>query len=77
MATITGKIAVERFDTSKNGNPRYICVIITEHGDSYTFYTGVDSMHAYGICNYGYDEVVRVELTYKRNKLTLNTIKKA
>lgn len=62
---LTGTLTTERFDTSRNGNPRYIC-----HIDGIFFYTGVDSSHGYGITNHE-NKVVTVELGYKRNKLTL------
>ena len=71
---ITGKlINAERFDTSRNGNPRYLCVIQNDY-DSVMFYTGVDSMHGYGITNYQ-GKTITVELAYKRGKLTLQSIK--
>ena len=72
---ITGKlINVERFDTSRNGNPRYLCVIQNDY-DSVMFYTGVDSMLGYGITNY-LDKEISVNLKYKRGKLTLILIEK-
>ena len=72
---ITGKlINAEHFDTSRNGNPRYICVIQNDH-DSIMFYTGVDSMHAYEIRNY-LNKVIAVNLQYKRGKLTLELLEK-
>ena len=71
---ISGKLVdVSRYDTSTVGNPRYKCIIL--HNDDVTeFYTGVDSSHGYSITNYR-DKLVTVELQYKRNKLTLQTIK--
>ena len=72
---ITGKlINAEYFDTSRSGNPRYICVIQNDY-DSVMFYTGVDSMHAYEIRNYLNNEIV-VNLQYKRGKLTLELLEK-
>lgn len=70
---ITGKlINAERFDTSSSGNPRYLCVIQNEY-DSVMFYTGVDSMHGYGITNH-LNNTISVNLQYKRNKLTLEKL---
>ena len=72
---ITGKlILVERFDTSRNGNPRYYCVIQSDN-DTQSFYTGVESSHGYSITN-NRDKIITVELEYKRNKLTLQSIDK-
>lgn len=72
---ITGKlINAECFDTSRNGNPRYICVIQNDY-DSVMFYTGVDSMHGYDITNHLNKEIA-VNLQYKRGKLTLNSLEK-
>lgn len=71
---IKGKlINVERFDTSYYGNPRYLCVILSDSGDSTVFYTGVNSSHGYSITNYLHDNV-SLELAYKYNKLTLLSI---
>lgn len=72
--TRTGKLVdITRYDTSTYGNPRYKCIIL--HNDEITeFYTGVNSSHGYSITNYR-DELVTVELQYKRNKLTLQSIK--
>lgn len=73
---ITGKlIHVERFDTSRNGNPRYYCVIMDENERTTSFYTAVDSSHGYSITN-NENKIVTVELEYKRNKLTLQSIDK-
>lgn len=70
---ITGILLnAERFDTSRNGNPRYICVIQNDYA-SVMFYTGVDSKHGYDITNYLYKEI-SVNLQYKRGKLTLGSI---
>jgi hypothetical protein len=68
MTTITGKLSCERFDTSRNGNPRYLCNI-----DGTFFYTGVDSMNGYSITNYE-GKIITVGLQHKRNKLTLISI---
>lgn len=62
---ITGKLTCERFDTSRNGNPRFLC-----HINDTFFYTGVDSAHGYEITNHE-GKNITVELAYKRNKLTL------
>ena len=67
--TITGILSCERFDTSRSGNPRYLC-----HINDTFFYTGVDSMHGYGITNYQ-GKTITVDLDYKRGKLTLQSIK--
>lgn len=70
---ITGKlINTDYFDTSRNGNPRYICVIQNDN-NSVIFYTGVDSQHGYSITNH-LNNVITVELQYKRNKLTLDSL---
>ena len=61
---------VERFDTSRNGNPRYTATV-----DGYTFYTGVDSSHGYSITNYA-GKLVTVTIGMNRGKLTLNSIHK-
>lgn len=72
---ITGiLINCERFDTSRSGNPRYLCVILdNNNGDSTMFYTGVDSQHGYGITNY-LNKQVSVTLKNVRNKLTLQLL---
>ena len=62
---------VQRFDTSRNGNPRYTATV-----GGYTFYTGVDSAHGYSITNYEGKQVV-VTIGMHRGKVTLNSIKKA
>lgn len=70
---ITGKlINAEYFDTSRSGNPRYICVIQNDY-DIIMFYTGVDSMHGYGITNH-LNDTIAVNLQYKRGKLTLDSL---
>ena len=61
---------VQRFDTSRRGNPRYTATV-----DGYTFYTGVDSVHGYSITNYE-GKQVEVTIGYHRSKKTLNTIRK-
>jgi hypothetical protein len=71
---ITGKlINCERFDTSRSGNPRYLCCLLHTDGHSTMFYTGVDSMHGYGITNY-LNKEISVTLKHKRNKLTLENL---
>lgn len=75
MTTITGKLLnAERFDTSRNGNPRYLCVIQEPNDNTTMFYTGVDSMHGYGITNH-LGKTITIELKWNRNKLTLQTLK--
>ena len=61
---------VQRFDTSRNGNPRYTATV-----DGYTFYTGVDSAHGYSITNYK-GEQVEVTIGYHRGKVTLQGFRK-
>lgn len=61
---------VTRFDTSRNGNPRY-----TAEVDGQTFYTGVDSAHGYSITKYE-GGIVKVTLKEVRGKTTLLTIEK-
>ena len=61
---------VQRFDTSRNGNPRYTTTV-----DGYTFYTGVDSSHGYSITNYAGKPVV-VTIGYHRGKVTLQGARK-
>ena len=61
---------VQRFDTSRNGNPRYTATV-----DGYTFYTGVDSAHGYSITNYEGKPVV-VTIGYHRGKVTLKNNQK-
>jgi hypothetical protein len=71
---IIGKlINCERFDTSRNGNPRYLCCILGNDGHSTMFYTGVNSMHGYGITNY-LNKNVKITCKYLRNKLTLQSL---
>lgn len=60
---------VQCFDTSRNGNPRYIATV-----NGYTFYTGVDSTHGYSITNYE-GKQVEVTIGYHRGKVTLKTIR--
>ena len=61
---------VQRFDTSRNGNPRYSARV-----DGYTFYTSVDSAHGYSITNYE-GKQVEVTIGYHRGKVTLQSIRK-
>lgn len=61
---------VQRYDTSRNGNPRYMATV-----DGYIFFTGVDSSHGYSITNYE-GKPVEVELGYHRGKVTLQSIRK-
>ena len=61
---------VQRFDTSRNGNPRYTATV-----DGYTFYTGVDSAHGYSITNYEGDQV-EVTIGYHRGKVVLQGVRK-
>ena len=65
---LQGKLTTERYDTSRNGNPRYLCYI----NDTF-FYTGVDSSHGYSITNHDGKEIC-VDVEYKRGKLTLTKI---
>lgn len=76
MIKITGKlIKCERFDTSRNGNPRYYCLIqdSAAPGSITSFYTGVDSSHGYSITNHEVHDIT-VELKMNRGKLTLQCI---
>lgn len=61
---------VERLNSSKNGNPRYLCRV-----DGYTFRTAVDSSHGYSITNY---EGKQAEVTIGSHYgvVTLNSINK-
>lgn len=71
IETVTGILeCANRFDTSRNGNPRYTgCV------NGYEFFTGVDSSHGYSITNYvGY--LVTVTIGQHRGKTTLKHIEK-
>lgn len=71
ITTISGVLtAVDRYDTSRNGNPRYVACV-----DGKIFFTGVDSSHGYSIDNYEGD-IVKVTLKEIRGKTTLQTIEK-
>jgi hypothetical protein len=59
---------IKRLPSSVNGNPRY-----SFECDGYTIKTAVDSMHGYGITNYG-DKEVTLTVGLHYGSLTLNTI---
>lgn len=66
-------IDADRYDISRNGNPRYLCVAIDKAGKAHSFFTGVDSSQGYSITNYvGKD----VEIGFKlvRGKTTLASL---
>ena len=66
-------LSTERYDTSRNGNPRYLCVAIDKAGKAYSFFTGVDSSHGYSITNYvGKD--IEISLKPVRGKSTLDNL---
>lgn len=72
ITTHTGILTnVQRYDTSHNGNPRFVAEV-----DGYTFYTGVDSAYGYSITNYR-DKLVTVTIGMHRGKVTLHNIRKA
>lgn len=71
IETVTGILEfAKRFDTSRNGNPRYIGYI-----GGYEFFTGVDSSYGYSITNY-VGKLVTVTIGQHRGKTTLKHIEK-
>lgn len=71
IQTVTGVLAYAlRFDTSKNGNPRYKVRV-----GRYEFFTGIDSSYGYSITNY-VDELVTVKIGEHYGKTTLKHIEK-
>ena len=71
ITTHTGILTnVQRYDTSRSGNPRYIAEV-----GGYTFYTGVDSSHGYSITNYS-GKLVTVTIGVHRGKVTLHSMRK-
>jgi hypothetical protein len=61
---------VERLNNSKNGNPRFLCIV-----DGYTFRTAVDSSHGYSIQNFE-GKQVEVSIGTHYGNTTLNSIHK-
>ena len=69
-------IEVERFDTSRMGNPRYTLTIQDASGNITTLYTQVNSKHGYTATNYC-NKAVSCTSRYIRNKLCLESIELA
>lgn len=71
IETVTGILEyANRFDISRNGNPRYTgCV------SGYEFFTGVDSLHGYSLTNY-VGHLVTITIGQHRGKTTLKHIEK-
>ena len=66
-------LSAERYDTSRNGNPRYHCVAIDKAGKAHSFFTGVNSSHGYSITNcVGKD--IEISLKPVRGKSTLASL---
>lgn len=59
---------VQRYDTSRNGNPRYTAMV-----GNCEFFTAVDSSHGYSITNYA-GKAVTVTVKWVRGKVTLQKI---
>ena len=71
----TGTVVdVERFDTSKMGNPRYIMTVQDLEGNLCNYYTPVNSSLGYTATNY-YNKQIEYTSRYIRNKLCIDSIK--
>jgi hypothetical protein len=68
MNTLSGKLTLQRYDTSPNGNPRYLGSV-----DGVEFLTKIDSSLGYSIPNFE-DKEVDVVLEMYRNKPTVKSI---
>lgn len=78
MFKIQGYLSkVEYVDTSRNGNSRYMGVVILANGkDTEIVYGDVDSSLNIKLCNLEFQNVV-IEAKEKRGKLVITSINKA
>lgn len=66
---------VKREKSSRNGNPRWCCFLITDSvGNGLSFVTAPDSSHGYRIINLD-GKRVEVEIGQHYNRETLNSVK--
>lgn len=66
-STYIGRLCdVRRLPSSKNGNPRYSAIIVTDSGHALNIRTGVDSSLAYSFTNYREGSRVNVTASLQR-----------
>jgi len=66
-STYVGRLCgVRRLPSSKNGNPRYTAIIVTDSGHALNVRTGVDSSLGYSFTNYREGSRVKVECSLQR-----------